>query len=224
MRVLMVGGSPEPSSPELVSALASTCDRVVAVDRGMDALLAAGRVPDLFCGDCDTASGASRGRLAELERSGGCDVERYDPHKDFTDLTLALDAVHRRWRGAELVLTCFGGGRPDHLLAVLGSLMRAPFAVFLEEDGYSGRILRAGETWGIDGRSGSEFSLIALAGDAVVSERGMEWELDRSRVGALSDLGVSNVVRSDRALAACHEGAVAAFAFRPRRHGGPPRA
>ena len=50
-RVLLVGGSPEPSSPELVARHADAADYSVAVDRGLDRLMAAGVAPDLFCGD-----------------------------------------------------------------------------------------------------------------------------------------------------------------------------
>ena len=53
-RVLVVGGSPQGASPEVVRRAAQGCDAVVAVDRGLDAVLAAGLICDLFCGDADT--------------------------------------------------------------------------------------------------------------------------------------------------------------------------
>lgn len=56
MRVLLVAGSPEPSSPELVARLAGEVDLVCAVDRGAEACRAADVVPDAFCGDADTVS------------------------------------------------------------------------------------------------------------------------------------------------------------------------
>ncbi len=56
MRLLLVAGSPEPSSPALVSRLAAETDQVLAIDRGAEACRAAGVVPDAFCGDADTVS------------------------------------------------------------------------------------------------------------------------------------------------------------------------
>ena len=212
-RVLMVGGSPEPSSPALVARLAAAADAVVAVDRGLDALIAAGVDPDLFCGDCDTASHTATLHLERLVAAGACELERYDPYKDFTDLALALRATHKRWSSARVTFTCFSGGRPDHFLAVVGTLARAPFTVALEEDGFSGRILRAGEQWDIVDATGSGFSFVPLLPDTVVSERGMEWELDHRCCDALSDLGISNVVREGSARITCHEGCIATYLF-----------
>ena len=209
----MVGGSPEPSSPALVARLAAAADAVVAVDRGLDALIAAGVDPDLFCGDCDTASHTATLHLERLVAAGTCELERYDPYKDFTDLALALRATHKRWSSARVTYTCFSGGRPDHFLAVVGTLARAPFTVALEEDGFSGRILRAGEQWDIVDATGSGFSFVPLLPDTVVSERGMEWELDHRRCDVLSDLGISNVVREGSARITCHEGCIATYLF-----------
>lgn len=215
--VLMVGGSPEPSSPALVSRLAATSDVVVAVDRGLDTLIAADVDPDLFCGDCDTASRTATLHLDCLVAAGTCELERYDPYKDFTDLALALRATHERWSGARITFTCFSGGRPDHFLAVVGTLARAPFSVALEEDGFSGRILRAGERWDIADASGDGFSFVPLLPDTVVSEQGMEWELDHRHCDALSDLGVSNIIRESSARVTCHEGCIVAYLFRNER-------
>ena len=42
----------------------------------------------------------------------------------------------------------------------------------------------------------------------------MRWNLDHKRVALLSDLGVSNVIDSDGAAIMCHEGVIAAWAFK----------
>lgn len=216
-RVLVVGGSPEPSRPEFVARLAYAADAVCAVDRGLDTVLAAGLELDLFCGDGDTASPASLRALDRLVECGICAVERYDPAKDFTDLSLALRAVRERWGRAHLTATCFAGGRPDHLLAVMGCLARADAAsVALAEDGYEGRILRSGEEWVLAGCEGAPFSFVALSEGACVTEKGMRWELDRAPVALLGDLGVSNEVVAPEARVACHRGTVAAWCFHVR--------
>ena len=212
-QVLLVGGSPEASSPELIAQLAAEADCVVAVDRGLDRLMAACVEPDLFCGDCDTATPEAVAYLQQLVGEGRAAIETYDPHKDYTDLTLALEAVAARWPAAALTFTCFGGGRPDHLLAVLGTLMRCEQPVHLAEDGFAGRILRAGGVWEIAGHRGATFSYVPLMPGTVVSEDGMEWELDHKPCELLGDLGVSNVIRADRARFTCHAGCAVAYVF-----------
>ena len=52
----MVCGSPVVASANLLRRLAGECDHVVAVDRGLDALLGAGLGCDVYVGDADTVS------------------------------------------------------------------------------------------------------------------------------------------------------------------------
>lgn len=193
-KVLVVCGSPVVASTDLLRRLAGECDRVVAVDRGLDALLGAGLVCDVYVGDADTVSDAGR---ALVDAAETFEVERHDPYKDYTDLALALESVRRRWPGAEVVATCATGGRPDMALSVLGLLagyVDAP--VWIAEDETMARILRAGESWTIEGAEGKTFSIIAIAPNTEVSEHGLEWELAHSPLGLLADTGISNVVRS----------------------------
>lgn len=182
------------ASADLLRRLAGECDHVVAVDRGLDALLGAGLSCDVYVGDADTVSDAGR---ALVDAAEAFEVERHDPYKDYTDLALALDAVRRRWPGAEVVATCATGGRPDMALSVLGLLAGYEDApVWIAEDKVVARILRAGESWIIEDHEGSTFSIIAIAPGTVVSEHGLEWELDHSPLDLLADTGISNVVRS----------------------------
>ena len=182
------------ASAELLRQLAGECDHVVAVDRGLDALLDAGLSCDVYVGDADTVSEAGR---ALVDAAKDFEVERYNPYKDYTDLALALDAIRRRWPGAELYTTCATGGRPDMALSVLGLLSAYTDApVWICEDETTARILHGGESWTIEGAEGKTFSIIAIAPNTEVSEHGLEWELDHSPLDLLADTGISNVVRS----------------------------
>lgn len=193
-KVLVVCGSPVVASTDLLRRLAGECDHVVAVDRGLDALLGAGLGCDVYVGDADTVSDAGR---ELVDAATDFEVERHDPYKDYTDLALALDSVRRRWPGAEVVATCATGGRPDMALSVLGLLTGYEDApVWIAENKVVARILRAGESWTIEGHEGSTFSIIAIAPGTAVSEHGLEWELDHAPLGLLADTGISNVVRS----------------------------
>ena len=190
----MVCGSPVVASADLLRRLVGECDHVVAVDRGLDALLGAGLACDVYVGDADTVSDAGRTRV---DAATDFEVERHNPYKDYTDLALALDSVRRRWPGAEVVATCATGGRPDMALSVLGLLAGYEDApVWIAEDKVVARVLHADESWTIEGAEGKTFSIIAIAPNTKVSEHGLEWELDHSPLGLLADTGISNIVRS----------------------------
>lgn len=215
-RILVVGGSPEVCESALLREVACTCAAVVAVDRGLDAVLAAALSCDVFCGDADSVNNASAA-LVRLREAGGeapiGEVVRYNPHKDDTDLGLALAEIARRWPGAAITATCLSGGHPDHALAVIGRLASWPGAVELMEDDFTARILHEGDAWTIDQAEGARFSFVPLTPEAVVSEEGMRWRLDHAHVPLLSDLGISNVIESPRATITSHIGTLITWLF-----------
>lgn len=207
-KVLVVCGSPVVASAELLCRLAGECDRVVAVDRGLDALLGAGLGCDVYVGDTDTVSDAGR---TLVDAAVDFEVERHDPYKDYTDLALALESVRRRWPGAEVVATCATGGRPDMALSVLGLLAGYTDApVWICEDDTTARILHADESWTIEDAEGKTFSIIAIAPNTEVSEHGLEWELDHAPLALLADTGISNIVRRT-AVITVHTGVAIAY-------------
>lgn len=199
------------ASANLLRQLAGECDHVVAVDRGLDALLGAGLGCDVYVGDADTVSDEGG---ALVDAATDFEVERHDPNKDYTDLALALDSVRRRWPGAEVVATCATGGRPDMALSVLGLLAGYEDApIWIAEDKVVARILHAGESWIIEGAEGKTFSIIAIASGTVVSEHGLEWELNHSPLGLLADTGISNIVRSTAKIEV-HTGIAIAYLYK----------
>lgn len=209
-KVLVVCGSPVVASAKLLSRLAGECDHVVAVDRGLDALLSAGLGCDVYVGDADTVSDEGR---ALVDAAKDFEVERHNPYKDYTDLALALDAIRRRWPNAEVVATCATGGRPDMALSVLGLLAGYTDApVWIEEDEVTARILHQNETWTIENATGKTFSIIAIAPNTEVSEHGLEWELDHAPLGLLADTGISNVVRGTAKIQV-HTGIAIAYLY-----------
>ena len=199
------------ASADLLRRLVGECDHVVAVDRGLDALLGAGLGCDVYVGDADTVSEVGR---ALVDAAEAFEVERHNPYKDYTDLALALDSVRRRWSGAEVVATCANGGRPDMALSVLGLLagyVDAP--VWIEEDEVTARILHQDEAWTIENAEGNTFSIIAIAPNTEISEHGLEWELDHSPLGLLADTGISNVVRKTAKIQV-HQGVAIAYLYK----------
>lgn len=174
MRVLLVAGSPEPSSPALVASLAAEADLVIAVDCGAQICRAAGIVPGAFCGDADTVSPDTlawvRASIPELGANGkervvpadeahdvpqifGLSAARgmhvFSPAKYDTDLSLAFSCVRFATRETQerpqVVVTCASGGRMDHALAVFGVLAaNADLAPRLVEDSSECHILAPG--------------------------------------------------------------------------------
>ncbi|MCI5950328.1 MAG: thiamine diphosphokinase [Coriobacteriaceae bacterium] len=223
MRVLLVAGSPAPSSSALVSRLSAESDLVLAVDRGADACRAAGVVPGAFCGDADTVSADGlawvRDQARRREGEDEMPIRLFPPAKDDTDLSLgfscARELAAERGEALEVTVTCASAGRMDHALAVFGVLTKnADLAPRLVEDEFECRILApvGATTWELgEGALGHHFSFVALADDTCVSEMGLRWELDHFRVDALRDRGISNVVDAADACVTCHEGVLAAF-------------
>ena len=210
-KVLVVCGSPVVASAELLRQLAGECDHVVAVDRGLDALLGSGLSCDVYIGDADTVSDEGR---ALVDAATDFEVERHDPYKDATDLSLALETIRRRWPNAEVIATCATGGRPDMALSVLGLLSAYTDApVWICEDETTARILHADESWTIQGVEGKTFSIVAIAPNTVVSEQGLEWELDHSPLGLLADTGISNIVRRTAKIQV-HTGTAIAYLYK----------
>lgn len=210
-KVLVVCGSPVVASAKLLRQLAGDCDHVVAVDRGLDALLGAGLSCDVYVGDADTVSEAGR---ALVDAATDFEVERHNPYKDYTDLALALDAIRRRWPATEVVATCATGGRLDMALSVLGLLAGYTDApVWIAEDEVTARILHQNETWTIEDAAGKTFSIIAIAPNTEISEHGLEWELDHATLGLLADTGISNIVRRTAKIQV-HTGTAIAYLYK----------
>lgn len=211
-KVLVVAGSPEPSSPELVARLAAQADFVIAADRGIVALRKAGVVPNVYCGDEDSTDEETCAWAHDHVAS----IERHPVEKDDTDLGLAIQCARReadrRGTALRLTLTCASGGRPDHMLGVWGLLAQNhDLAPRLAEDGFECRVLSplGEDTWEFARCEGATVSTIALVPQTVATEKGMRWNLDKEPLALLGDLGISNRVVDTQALVRCDAGVLA---------------
>lgn len=215
MRALIIDGSPEPSSSELVALLAQDADYIVAVDRGAIACRSAGVAPDLFCGDEDSTDADT----AAWARAHAASTVRLPVEKDATDLAFALDCAageaRRRGEPLDVCLTCATGGRPDHALGALGLLLAIKeTGPVLIEDGFELAILspEGCDSWEFaEDEIGRIFSAVALEPGTVISEEGMRWCLEDVELPLLGDRGVSNRIVGKHAKVTCREGALAAF-------------
>jgi thiamine pyrophosphokinase len=111
-----IGG--EGPRPALAAALAGETDLIAAADSGLMAAEAAGLRPDWIVGDMDSLDDPRR-----LDRYPPDRVLRYPRDKDDTDTELLLSLL---WKQGcdDIWLAGGGGGRTDHLLAVLALFER----------------------------------------------------------------------------------------------------
>jgi thiamine pyrophosphokinase len=173
----------------------------VAVDAGANETHAAGLAVDLVMGDLDSIAPA----VHDQYRAQDTPFLIVDPHKDETDLELALaELAHRGFTA--VAATNVLGGRLDHELAALGALAQAhglrslviedsTALVFLLAEKPATSRLRLAHIR----NQGDPVSIVPLGGPATVTTTGMEWNLYAESLRPLDPRGISNLVRSHEA-------------------------
>ncbi len=176
--------------------------KVVAADSGADHARALGVRVDVAVGDFDSASDVTRVWLSQQ----GSEVREFGPHKDQSDLELALEAASEDDPEVIYVLG-LGGGRPDHALlnlVVLADVRWSTSRVFgLAEECWISVVREETE---IRGALGSLVSLIPIGGPASVSTAGLLFSLDAEELSPTSARGLSNVLAGSRATVRVEEG------------------
>lgn len=198
--VLVVAGSPQMPSEELLAKLSRSATAVIAVDSGAFACQRAGVVPSLLLGDLDSIPQDVQAWCEE--RDVPCNTTVWE--KDETDLEIALRFVSEKLVGTDggpsVVLAGALGGRLDHELAVLGTVARYPqlrTAIVSDDelclllDAWNRTTVRLERLGCVHATT---FSVVALGESAIVSEMGMRWDLEDAELEPLSDHGVSNFV------------------------------
>lgn len=206
LRVLIVAGSPEGVQPQVLRSEDAAADLVIAVDSGGDVCVSVGIGVDVLVGDLDSITPEALSALIDA----GTRIDRYPSDKDVTDLALALLEAERLGAASVRVLGALGG-RLDHELCVWGDVARAAhLSPTLVGRGVEAHLLSASgrALMHLEGQ-GSVVSLLPLLGSALVSARGMRWELDRASIDPLSGHGLSNEVSATRGEIEIHEGVVA---------------
>lgn len=103
-----------------------SCDKVFAVDKGLEYVDAMNMIPDYLVGDFDTVDSGLLARYEEMISAGEIDtyIERHPVMKDATDTEIALDIAMEL--GADCItLLAATGSRMDHVMANLGLLIKA---------------------------------------------------------------------------------------------------
>lgn len=162
--------------------------RVLAVDAGAEACLAAGVVPEAIVGDMDSVRAAT---LAALE-ARGARVLRHPAAKRDTDGALALGLA----ADDHVVFLGAGGGRPDHALANLHLLHAAARRARAEAIDADGRawVATPERPVALDLPEGAVVSVLPLTERAEgVTYRSLRWLLDDGTMEMGDPYGMSNV-------------------------------
>ena len=134
MRAIIFANGEFPD-PTIAQDLLRPGDLVIAANGGTQHALAAGVIPDVIIGDLDSLSPEAQTRV----EATGSRIIRFSPHKDETDLELALQyATHEG--ATEIVVLAALGGRLDQTIANL-SLLAMP-----ELNGIATRVVEGSQT------------------------------------------------------------------------------
>lgn len=167
---------------------------IIAADGGARLATNCGQVPDLVVGDLDSLSGLE---IDQLHRQGA-QIQRSSPHKDETDLELALLAAVQREAAWIRVLGAYGD-RLDQTLAnvyllALPALQGRDVALAVGRQ--TSWLLRPGEH-ALPGDPGDTLSLLPLGGDAGgITTQGLHYALQNETLRFGPARGVSNVIQA----------------------------
>ena len=208
---LLVLGGRAPSLPWLRSVAS---DRIVwAADRGANACMAAGIVPNHVLGDFDSISQEGEAWLRRI----GPEVERFPAEKDHTDFQLCL----KRLEGGLLVTGCWGG-RFDHAFAnVFSALWALEWGVkvlaFADESEVLIPLEAGGQSAALELRLLSDVSAISLLPLCGVCEgvevRGTKWELTGATLVQGRPYAVSNVPAGEKVSVKIEKGILGVYCF-----------
>ena len=208
MNALIVLGGDAPGEALLQSCM-HQADLTIAADRGLEAFVKAGLVPDLLLGDMDSVDEAVLDRMQSQTQT-----ERLPCEKDDTDGVHALDTAIAR--GAERI-TILGalGGRMDHAMANLMLLVRAHRsgvqAEILDEQVRIARV--CGEAV-LSGAKGDTVSLLPAGEVTGVTLEGFYYHASEPLSFDFSyPLGVSNIVTDDFARVTAKTGDLFLFHY-----------
>jgi thiamine pyrophosphokinase len=198
-KALVFTGGKGPSK-EKVNHLLQVADFSIAADSGWDLARRMNFEPDIFIGDMDSLE----------DHDGLKDISDdrkliYPVDKDFTDTELALKYLEERGY-RDIVLIGGGGGRIDHLMAIITLFSRniKPSEWFTSRE----HILYIEHDTEIPCTEGQTVSIFAAnAKETVLSTEGLKWELSKSSVNG-TFFSVSNTALGRELYIKMEKGAV----------------
>ena len=181
--VILVGGATlEPDDLNISRMLSAT---YVAADGGADALLAAGITPEAVIGDLDSLSDGARAAFV--------DRLHLIAEQDTTDFEKAISRI-----AAPVVIAHgFLGGRLDHQMAVLNTMVRhrAPPVILV---GPQDVVFVAPAKTVLALPTGTRIGLLPM-GDARVDTAGLQWDIKDQAMHTAGAISASNATALPKA-------------------------
>lgn len=208
--LIVSGGS--VSETVLRNALSEKYDLTIAADAGLDKLLRVGMVPDVICGDFDSAKRRPEDIFFKEDKSSVEEPEtttveskkpqiiRFKPEKDSTDTQIAVEIAIER--GCSLIrLLGATGTRLDHFLgnlAVMAKALERGVRVIIEDEHNRIRLIDKEAGFRKEEMRGHYISFIPYGGRACrVSLTGFKYEIAQRDISCFESLGVSNEAAAD---------------------------
>jgi thiamine pyrophosphokinase len=204
--VIVIGGHPPDS--RILGVLPSR-HRVICADSGLDHALRLGLTPDVVIGDMDSVDHSSLAKARAMD----CTIIEHSVDKDFTDTELALEYAIRIG-SRDITLVWGGGDRIDHVLGVIAALGHDHLAALDSVRAWIATdridVVHAGRNLVTDNAVDTTISLITLGTrNAVVTTRGLKWDLNAGTLTGDRARGVSNLVVSSPCSIHCQSGTLA---------------
>lgn len=201
--VTAVAGGRKPELDWLKQAANNSS--IYCADKGLEACLDAGLMPQLLCGDADSTGKNYWQRAQKLQ----IPTLKFNPAKDDTDLQLLLTQLPQE---QALLITGIWGGRFDHLFSNVYSLLaykaKTGVPVIMADDKELMVLLQSGESLEFTPQQNLEaLSLLPLA-DCCVSLSGVRWPLQRAELKQSRPYSISNEITAPVVQAACYNGYV----------------
>ena len=186
--LLLIAGGRSPA-PQWLRAAAENRP-VWCIDHGIDACRNAGLQPSRLIGDGDSAASDSWHWAESLH----IPIARFSPEKDLTDTQLALRQIQNGQPDAFILLTGAFGGRFDHAVSTVYSLLGSGLAGCIADEKEALLYLHSGETVTIRPRRRPKaISLLPLGADCQdVTIQGVHWPLSRASLLQTWPYAISN--------------------------------
>jgi thiamine pyrophosphokinase len=185
---------------EVVKKIIENRDIIVAADSGWDLAAGMGIIPDYYIGDMDSIYDHDGLSALPAER-----IMKHPVDKDFTDTELALKFLEdNNYR--DIVLIGGGGGRIDHLMALISLFNREykPSEWFTATE----HIIYADKDCTLDCNTGQTVSVFSCGlCESEVSTAGLKWELKEYRIGPMQ-FSISNTALKNCVTVKIHSGSV----------------
>lgn len=203
-RCLLVGAAPSTGEGLDYILQTQSFDALYAVDGGYAQLTKRSLVPDSVFGDFD-----SLGSTPDHPS-----VYRYDTHKDFTDMDLAIHHALRSGYGELVVCNAFVG-RLDHTIGNMQLLIQAAMQGIciwgIEEDEAIAPVVAPGPFSSLSFSEGATGTCSVLSHSDVVrgvKEEGLEWSLEGATCTNRALWGISNELKGMPARISIEEGSL----------------